>query len=454
MSAVVLLMSGSAWAITGLASGQLNRDDVFGDLADEGRPEAGPRGAMTVLLLGSDSREGLDSAERSELSVGQDEEGARADTIMLAHLNSDRDRVSVVGIPRDSWVEIPGHGPNKINASYNLGGPSLTVQTVEATTGVHIDHYVEVDFAGFIDVVDAVDGIEVCVPEAIQDERTNLDMAAGTHQVNGAEALSFARTRATPEGDLDRIDRQQQVLAALLNRALDTQTLTEPTRLTGFLDSTLDSLTVDENMDTATIRELAGQLGTFDLDDVSFAQVPLSDFDFQTPNGDVAVRWADDEAGQLFDQLRSGEPLGDEPTTTDSDDETGPAASDLTMEVYNGIGTPGLGSQAHDELSQAGFSIPEDAANWSNSDVEETMVRHSPDHAAEAEQVRDVIPGSTTVSDDTLGDSMQVVLGMNYTGTDAEPVADAGAETEEQDEPAADGRDQVNVQSAQDNVCD
>ncbi|MDS1270409.1 LCP family protein [Lipingzhangella sp. LS1_29] len=453
LSALVLLTSGSAWAITGLVSGQLNRDDVFGGLAPEERPDAGPRGAMTVLILGSDSREGLDSTERSELGVGN-EEGARADTIMLAHLNSDRDHVSVVGIPRDSWVDIPGHGPNKINAAYFLGGPSLAVQTVESVTGVHIDHYVEVNFAGFVNVVDAVDGIEVCLPEALQDDRANLDMAAGTHHVTGTEALAFARTRATTDGDLDRIDRQQQVMAALLDRAISTDVLTEPTRLTGFLDTSLDSLTVDENLDTGTIRELSSQLGTFDLEDVTFTQVPLSDLNFQTPNGDVAVRWNDRAAAELFGQLRSDEPLsgtGDSGSGTDDTDEE-LAPSDVTLEVYNGIGTPGLGAQARAELNQAGFSLPDDAANWSTTSVEETMIRAAPQRTEAAELVQDAVPGSTTVTDESLDDRIQVVLGLNYTGVSAQARADA--EPERQPEQQQRGRDEVNVNSAEENVCD
>ncbi|MER6626373.1 LCP family protein, partial [Streptomyces sp. NPDC000931] len=229
LSVLVLLASGTSWAITGWMSGSLNRFDVFGGLADGDRPEE--TGGLTFLVIGSDSRDEMSKEDKNALSVGSTP-GQRSDSMMLVRLNHERDHLTVVGLPRDLWVDIPGEGDDKINAAYAYGGPQLAVQTVESVTDVRIDHYVEVDFTGFVEVVDALEGIDVCLPEAINDPKAHLDMQAGTHRVDGAEALAFARTRATPRGDLDRIDRQQQVLSAMLDRAMSTETLSDPRKLT------------------------------------------------------------------------------------------------------------------------------------------------------------------------------------------------------------------------------
>lgn len=432
VSAAVLLASGTAWAVTGWVSGQLTRSDVFGGLLEEERPEGGPRGALNVLVLGSDARDGT-------------EEAARTDTMMLAHLNRDRDHITVVGLPRDSWVSVPGHGRHKINAAYALGGPSLAVQTVEANTGVRIDHYIEIDFTGFVEVVDAVGGIEVCLPEAIHDEKALLDMEAGVHHVDGTEALAFARTRRTVDGDLDRIDRQQQVLSALLDRAMSTGTLSDPGRFGAFLDSTLRSVTVDEGLDTGTIRKLGNQLTRIGLDDVTFTQVPVEQTDFWTPNDDVAVLWDRQEARDMFGRIARDEPLEEgERQEESAPEEVSPG--EVTLRVYNGVGTPGLGAQTRGALMSAGFHSPDPAEDWPTREVPETLVRYAPGQENAAETVTSVLPGARTEADDSLNSTLEVVVGFNYEGV----APDAG----EAEDPPGEGRDTLSTSSARDNVCE
>ena len=414
LSVLVLLASGTAWALTGWMSGSLNRFDVFGALGD--RPDNGPEGALDFLVIGSDSRDGMDGAAKSDLGVGS-ADGQRADTMMLVHLNASRDAITVVGIPRDSWVDIPGEGENKINAAYAYGGPQLAVQTVESATNVRIDHYVEIDFSGFVDVVDALGGIEVCLPEPITDEKAKLDMAAGTHQVDGHEALAFARTRKTSGGDLDRIDRQQQVMAALLDKALSSDTLGDPARFSAFLDTALSSVTVDRELDTSAINQLGGQLRSIGLEDVSFTQVPVDDPAFWTPHGDVAVTWDRPAAAEMFGRISADKPLegGSGGKRDDSAGSGEPRPEDVTVQVFNGIGTPGLGNKAADALAAQGFSVPAQAQNWSASDVETTMVRYAPDAEAEAELVASALPGAELEADPTAGEEVQVVLGFDFT---------------------------------------
>nr|WP_233515181.1 LCP family protein [Marinitenerispora sediminis] len=453
MSVIVLLASGGAWAVTGWASGLINRFDVFGGLTD--RPDAGPRGALNFLVIGSDSRGGLDSGQQTDLGVGH-VEGRRSDTMMLVHLNSDRDAITVVGIPRDSWVDIPGHGGNKINAAYAFGGPQLAVQTVESATRVRIDHYVEIDFSGFVDVVDAVGGIEVCLPEAIRDEKAHLDMAAGTHHVDGTEALAFARTRQTGDGDLDRIDRQQLVMSALLDRALSSETLSDPDKFAGFLDTSLRSLTVDEGLDTATINQLGNQLRDISLTDVSFTQVPIADMEYWTPNGDVAITWNEPAARELFGRIAADEPLGGEPDARPeepaAEEDAAVAAGDISLQVFNGVGTPGLGGQVGNQLAGAGFQVPGPAQNWSSRDVPETLVRYGPDQEGAADTVVEAIPGSRKEADPTLTGQLQVVVGANFQSVTAP--ASAPSPAPDPTPQGGTGRDSVQTSTAADNICE
>ncbi|WP_017570838.1 LCP family protein [Nocardiopsis halotolerans] len=444
LSVLVLLASGTSWALTGWMSGALNRFDVFGALSEEDRPE--PTGGLTFLVIGSDSRDEMSDEAQEELSVGS-VPGQRSDTMMLVRLNHDRDRVTVVGIPRDLWVDIPGHGPDKINAAYAHGGPQLAVRTVESVTDVRVDHYVEVDFNGFVDVVDSLGGIEVCLPQPIHDPKAHLDMAAGTHRVNGTEALAFARTRATEGGDLDRIERQQQVLSAMLDRAMSTETLSNPAKLTDFVDSALSSMTVDQGLDTSTINEIAYQMRDLDMRQVTFTTVPVSDPAYWTPRGDVAVLWDEAAARELFDTIEADRPIA-QPQEEGTAADPGLQPADVHVQVFNGVGTPGLGAQVDGELAAAGFQVSSPAQNWSSLDVATTQVRHGPDDAEEAEYLAGMVPGAETVEDGTLEGRLQLVIGFDYTSLNAPEAASATSEGE-----PSSGEDSTNVSTARENLC-
>lgn len=447
LSVLVLLASGISWGATEWVSGNINRSDVFGGLAEGERPE-NETGALTFMVIGSDGRDEMSSEDQDALSVGSTP-GERSDAIMLVHLNHERDRVTVVGVPRDLWVDVPGEGEDKINAAYAYGGPQKTVQTVEATTGVRIDHYVEVDFTGFVDVVDALGGVEVCLEESIEDPKAQLDLEAGTHEVDGAEALAFTRTRATARGDLDRIDRQQQVVAAMMDRALSTDTLSDPAKLTSFLESSLSSLTVDEGLDTAALNELGHQMRGLDLSAVDFAQVPIADMEHWTDRGDVAVLWDEPAARELFADIQADRPVGGE---AEEEEDSGPSPSEVPVRVFNGTASPGVGSELDTQLSEAGFDLTGEAENWTSRDLAGTQVRHGPEMAEEAAYMSGMIPGSEAVADDTLDGEVQVVIGFNYTTFDV-PEAEVeegsaeGAPSESPDD------DSAATSTAEDNIC-
>ncbi|WP_461002212.1 LCP family protein [Streptomonospora sediminis] len=464
MSVLVLLASGTAWSLTGWVSGQLNRFDVFGALADGGRPEVGATGALNFLVIGSDTRDGMDRGEQNELGVG-DADGKRSDTMMLVHLNHERDHITVVGIPRDSWVDVPGHGKNKINAAYSFGGPALAVQTVESATHVRIDHYVEVDFGGFVKMVDALGGIKVCLPEPINDPKAHLQMEAGTHSVGGTRALAFARTRQTAGGDLDRIDRQQQVISAMLETALSTDTLSDPQRFGEFADTALNSITVDQGLDTSRINELAGRLRGIGLGDVALTTVPVDQADYETPHGDVAVTWDREAAADMFAKINADKPLngpqdggsggGSGGGGTGGGEPSGPG--EVNLQVFNGTGQSGLGAQVSRAFSDAGFQVATPARNWSETDVAETLVRHGPQHKAAAELVAGAVPGAVLQEDAGLGEQIQVVVGFNYREVQppgaGEPAAAPQPQEQEQEQQQATGAGTSNASTARENVC-
>ncbi len=194
------------------------------------------------LIVGSDSRQDLTAAEEKELATGN-AAGSRTDTIMLLHSGSGP--TTLVSLPRDSLVNIPGKGRNKLNAAFSFGGADLLVKTVEQATGVHIDHYAEIGFGGFVDVVDAVGGVDMCIPEAMRDPLAGLNLKAGCQTLNGGEALGYVRTRQGGAADLDRIRRQREFLSALMDSATSPATLLNPFRLVPMAKGLAGAITVD-----------------------------------------------------------------------------------------------------------------------------------------------------------------------------------------------------------------
>jgi LCP family protein required for cell wall assembly len=238
--------------------------------------------------------------------VGSDV-SSNSDTMMLVHVSGDRSRVTVVSIPRDSWVAIPGHGMNKINSAYGFGGPKLMVQTVEQATGLTINDYVEVDFLGFVKVIDALGGVNICLPQAVDDSYSGLRLSAGPHHVNGITALAYARDRHSfATSDLARIQDQQRLVSSALSEAIHSGLLANPIRLSQFVGAALSALTVDQGLN---VSALADQMRGITSQDVSFTTVPLASANYQTPTGQSAVLWNGQAAGQVFQHLAADQPL-------------------------------------------------------------------------------------------------------------------------------------------------
>ena len=240
--------------------------DPFKDL--DNRPTVVAKDAQNVLLLGSDSR--ISAGDASAWIRG----AQRTDAIMIAHVPADRKSVTVTSIPRDSWVNVPGHGMNKINAGFSFGGPTLMVKTVEQYTGVHIDHVVILDFTGFKNVTDALGGVTLNVAEATHDERSSWQ--AGPQKMDGATALKYVRQRHNlPGGDFDRVKRQQNWIRAIARKTLAKGTLTNPLKLNGVLSAVTKATAVDDGFTIGEMRSTALSLRDVHDKDITFMTAPV-----------------------------------------------------------------------------------------------------------------------------------------------------------------------------------
>ncbi|MFH9852269.1 LCP family protein [Streptomyces althioticus] len=290
------------------ADSKLNREVDLSKVIE--RPEKGE--GTNYLIVGSDSREGLSDEDKKRLRTGS-AEGKRTDSVMILHTGDNGP--TLISLPRDSNVEIPsfkgsesgktypGTGRQvKLNAAYAEDGPELLVRTVEFNTGLHIDHYVEIGFGGFANIVDAVGGVEMDIPQDIKDTKSGADFKKGKQTLNGEEALAFVRTRyALPGSDLDRTKNQQKFLSALAGQVATPSTVLNPFRLYPTMGAGLDSLIVDKEM------------GLFDLADMFWSMKGVSGGEGTSMNMPLAgssggnLLWNKDKVKQLVNQLNNDE---------------------------------------------------------------------------------------------------------------------------------------------------
>jgi LCP family protein required for cell wall assembly len=279
-------------------------------------PDRPPVGKGTnYLIVGSDSREGMSAAEKKDLHTGS-ADGKRTDSMMILHVGDNGD--TLMSLPRDSYVTIPAftgesgrHYPattHKLNTAYSWGGGELLAQTVEHDTGIHIDHYAEIGFTGFVNLVNALGGVQMCLPQAIKDKASGADFQAGCQTFNGKQSLAFVRERhAMADQDLGRMKDQQKFLSALAHQAATPSTVLNPFKLYPVLGAGLETLEVDQNMN---LYDLARMF--FAMKDVSGGEgrsltVPISNPNLPTPTDGDAVAWDQTRAHDLFNQLQNDE---------------------------------------------------------------------------------------------------------------------------------------------------
>lgn len=274
----------------------LNRVAALGDYP--GRPAAGA--GTNWLLVGSDSRTGLTDAQKQQFATGSDA-GARSDTTMLLHIPDNGGKPTLVSLLRDSYLPIPGHGRNKLNAAFAFGGGPLLAKTVEQATGLRVDHYMEVGFGGLVNVVDDIGGVNMCVPAPIVDPKAGLNLPAGCQDLNGTQALGYVRTRATPRADLDRVVHQRQFLSALLNKATGPSVFLNPFRFVPMMVDLPGTLTVDNGDHVWDVASLGFAMSGNDLVTTT---VPISGSK-SVPGAGSVVLWDDNKTHALFDALRT-----------------------------------------------------------------------------------------------------------------------------------------------------
>jgi LCP family protein required for cell wall assembly len=283
----------------------IQRDAAIHDYA--GRPAAAS--GTNWLIVGSDSRDGLSDADEQRLSTGDSKAaggGKRTDTIMVAHIPDNDVRPTLLSLPRDSQVKIPGHGTSKINAAFSIGGAPLLLETVEGATGLRMDHYAEIGFGGFANIVDAVGGVNMCIDNEMHDTITNVTIPAGCQDLDGAQALGFVRMRhsaATPRSDLDRVANQRKFIGALVSTIASPATLLNPFDVFPLLSAAPDALTIDSGDHLHNLVGLAMAMRGISTGGVVTTTVPVT--------SGSAENWDKNKSKQMFDALKGDTTIPD-----------------------------------------------------------------------------------------------------------------------------------------------
>jgi len=402
MSALVLLAAGSAWAITSYVNGHLGRVNA----GTAGMPGNGP---LNILVAGVDDRAGLTRQQQATLHVGPSQGETDTDTLMIVHVPVGRRSVQVVSLPRDSWVSIPGHGMNKINAALGIGGPRLMVQTVEQDTGVTINDYMSVNFLGFVKVIDALGGVNICLPYAVSDSYSGLNMSAGEHHVGGITALEFARDRHSfATSDLARIQDQQQLISSAFTEAISSGMIANPVRLENFLSALSAAIKVDQGLNVVSLAE---EMRGISPHDVTFTTVPIGNSSYTAPTGQSAVLWNMTAATKLFAQLKSNH------AAARPHSRAKPAAHPLrraqvSLDVYNGTLIGGLSASTGTQLAALGFRVHQSGLDWPSHNITQTIIQYPAGTKAAAQLVQRVLPGSVLKQVNGLA-RVSIVLGQN-----------------------------------------
>jgi LCP family protein required for cell wall assembly len=296
LAGVVALIVVAAVAVYFSVNSKLTKVDVL-------TPVAFTSAGTNWLITGSDSRAGLSKKEENQLALGHDISGSRSDTILLLHVPANGTRPTLVSLPRDSYVPIPGHGYNKLNAAYSFGGPKLLVQTVQNVTGLPVSHYMGIGFGGLVSVVNDVGGVQICLKAPMKDPKAGLNLKAGCQTLNGDQALGFVRTRAFAEGDIQREQDQRILIKGILSKMTSPGTLANPFAVIPAANGAAAAITVDQGTGLTQLISVA-----FALRNPVTTTVPIANLGLSTPAGS-AVEWNRTEAKQFFNDLAHDQAL-------------------------------------------------------------------------------------------------------------------------------------------------
>ncbi len=422
--------------------------DPYATPAGTVRPKKLVTKAENFVLIGSDTRAGASGKGTGGSKIG----GARSDTTIILHISAHGSGATMISIPRDSWVQIPSCviGPhnqlsapqlNKFNAAFSIGATynnryaaSCTVHTIETLTHIHVDHYAVIDFAGFEHMVEALGGVKMCVARPLYDpivhdasgyHGSGLNLPAGKSvAINGPQALALMRARYALDGggDLPRIKRQQEFVAAMIRKATGTSLLVNPFKLQHFLVSAAESITTD-GIGLGTMHKLANALHSAGAGKVRLLTVPNVLSAPGLPYGDVL--WDPSKAPSLWAAIRDDTAIpGTTPTpsattsATPSATPSGPrlivAPNGITVNVLNGTAQQGLAHTVATQLSAAGFHIGTigDAANQNYTT---TQVEYGPSKVQSSQTTQAALPGSVRTADSAAGSSITVIVGTDFT---------------------------------------
>jgi LCP family protein required for cell wall assembly len=388
---LVLLAALVVVAVLLLVSWRIPRVPVDG-LASPGSP-------MHVLVVGSDSREGLTPAEQRELSTGGNEIGGdRTDTIFVMTVQGAD--VALLAFPRDLWVRRCDGSMGRINVAQSIGGPACLVTTVRELSGIDVQHHVTVTFGGFRDIVDAVGGVQLCLEAPISDRDAGIDLPAGCQVLDGTDALGFVRVRKIDD-DLQRIERQQQFLRALASEIAEPSTLLNPVRVVTLAEEAGDAVTVSRGTGVTALARLGLATRGLAAGDAATFTVPSEP---GTTDGGASVLYVREaEAEALFARFRDGSVL----------QASGSGAitpNEVRVRVLNGAGISGLAGEVGELLEARGFQVVEVGNAGPR---ETTVVRYPPGRRPEAQLVSGEVPGGAELEETTQVSIVTLVLGRD-----------------------------------------
>ena len=428
LAAVVVLALAGGLALWRYASSRIEREDIpslagpseapaASGTADGGQAAAGDTqttplpNIMNALVVGTDSREGLTDQDLQEL--GTEDVGTNlTDTIMLVQVTPAREHAAVLSFPRDLKVHPPGAKTMKINAVYATGGPDLLVRTVEDLTGVQIDHYVEVNLAGFIQLTDAIGGVEICLDKPKVDRYAGVNLPAGCQKLTGKQAVGFVRSRHSadqfgPDNDFGRIARQQYFIKQAMKQVTSAGTLLNPLKIKRLINVVANNVKTDQDLGVTDMYRLATALKSLTAQDVATRMVP-GYWSSETSYTEMYP----EKAEALFQAFRQGTPLPDVGMTDPHQNEL--TAKDVSVMVLNGVGTGGLAGKVADFLKARGFSVA-GTANAGTADApdfshEKTLISYGPGGEAKARLLATFVPNATLEATDSASAEGDVVL--------------------------------------------
>jgi LCP family protein required for cell wall assembly len=412
-SLLVLIGSGWAWASYRNFNADITRVNA---ISPSGRAaDGGIDGKdQNLLIVGNDDRDTASDNELAQLGTTRDGGSYNTDTMMLLHLPADGSKATLISLPRDSYVNIPGHGKNKLNAAYPIGiqaakgdkaaGARLLVKTIENLTGLSVDHFVQIDLLGFYRISNAIGGVDVCLNRAVKEPNSGIDLKAGHQTIKGTQALAFVRQRyGFPQGDLDRIKRQQYFLSAVFRKVSSAGTLLNPLKLQSLLKAVSSSLQMDPGL---VPLKLAQQMQNLQAGNFSFTTIPTQGFVDEDINGTIQNTVAVDAAAMpaFIDKLVGAD-------SNSAWTKAKPAApSSVTVRVINDTNTNGLEMANAEALQAAGFKTEIPPA--STDVVAKTLIRYAPGQEAAAKALQAQVPGAVLERSPEVS-SVTLVLGEN-----------------------------------------